>query len=226
VERTTLWSPCSPPCGAGPSVDATAPQGRLFPARPFGLPGVDVSTRTRYGATWDDWVPLGTVRWVLSPDQHADRSGWYGAGRSVGSRVGSVGASLAEKRGTGRALDEPPQGDQRHSLPAADRHPMARPADTVWEVEDGARQASPVVGGRDVGENPAGHPVRRRRRRPDRLEHGQRGLDLLPCPSTCRRRPHCRATYPWSARSACSASPRRGSGSVSGRAHLQDPSGQ
>ncbi|MFI1346373.1 IS5 family transposase [Streptomyces lydicus] len=36
------------------------------------------------------------------------------------------------------------------------------------------------------GENPAGRPGRRRRGGPDRLEHGQCGLDLLPGPSACR----------------------------------------
>ncbi len=43
---------------------------------------------------------------------------------------------------------------------------------------------SPSTSGRHVGQGPADSPGRSRRRGPDRLEHGERGLDLLPRSST------------------------------------------
>lgn len=47
--RTTLWPPCSPPARRRSlgRCNRLKPD-RLFPARPLGLPGVGVSTRTRY----------------------------------------------------------------------------------------------------------------------------------------------------------------------------------
>ncbi len=73
---------------------------------------------------------------------------------------------------------------------------MARPATTVRGVEDSARQASPVVDGWHVGEDSARYPGRRRHGRADQLEHGERGLHLLPGPSARCRRPLPRTAPP------------------------------
>lgn len=68
----------------------------------------------------------------------------------------------------------PPPCDQRDLVPATDRPPPAGAAVPLRQVKDGSRPPSKVVGGRHGGEDPAGRPGRRRCRRPDRLEHGQR----------------------------------------------------
>ncbi|MGX1032954.1 hypothetical protein RKD38_007635 [Streptomyces ambofaciens] len=115
--------------------------------------------------------------------------------------MGSAGAALAGESWAGWTLAMPPSGSQRDSVPAADRPPLAGPSSLIRQLEDGPRPSSQVVGGRHVGENPAGPPDRGRCRGPDRLEHGQRRFHDLPRSSARGRCLHPRPEIPGRRRS-------------------------
>src|SRR6478609_3008185 len=106
--------------------------------------------------------------------------------------MGSVGAAFTEEWGPGWALAVSPPSDQRDPVPAAYWPAMAGPATPLRKVADALRPPPQMVSRRHLGRDLAGHPVKRRW--PDRLEHGQRGLLLLPDASALGRRS---ATSSW-----------------------------
>lgn len=108
-------------------------------------------------------------------------------------------ASTGACRAGGRPINS-----RRQSLARRPPSRGARSGTRFRGVEDGARQTPKMIGGRHLGEEPSGRPDRRRRGRPDRVEHGRCGPDLLACPSACCGRPHRRGTYPRTAEPACS----------------------
>jgi hypothetical protein len=149
------------------------------------------------------------------------RGSWVGG---ISRMKSGLGWSRTCRRIAARgALAMPPSCDQRDSVPAADRHPLEGPASPLRQVEDGSRPSSKVVGGRHMGENPAGRPGRRRCRRPDRLEHGQRRFHDLPRSSTRGWRIHSCPEDSGSAKETGASPLRRGPWTLARRAHLQDP---
>jgi DDE superfamily endonuclease len=119
-----------------------------------------------------DWRPVERH----FPDGHSEtwwaadaRLGGYGPDSPCRLVVATTDPARLPEKATWYLATNLPHPDAPHA--ATRSCPMGR---------DGARPSSQVVGGRHVGEDPAGRPGRRRCRGPDRPEHGQRRFHDLP----------------------------------------------
>src|ERR1019366_7155954 len=95
--------------------------------------------------------------------------------------MGAADAVIAGAFASGAPVERSPDGDQRDLVPGPDGVPVAGPAGGVRELEERLRAASPLVAGRDVGEDPGPAAGGLRLGRGQRLD-GERGLDRWPGP--------------------------------------------
>jgi len=114
--------------------------------------------------------------------------GWlYGPWGFDKCGVGSAGVVLTSWWCARWPVERSPSGDQRNSLPGADRRAVAGSAGAVRAVGDGLQTTSPLVSGWDLADAAVSHPDSRGRRRRDRLGRCG-GLDSgSGPPARCRR---------------------------------------